>query len=283
MLSYRHAYHAGNFADVQKHAVVALLADALCRKDKPWFFLDTHAAAGHYDLSSEAVRHGAEYERGILRLWRCADAPFSLRPYIAAVAAANGAATPAPLRRYPGSPRIVRHFMREHDRMTLCELHPQEIENLRAEFAGERNVSVLHGDGYQALHAQLPPKERRGLVLIDPSYERADEWERAIDALQAAYSRWPTGIYALWYPIQERARIERFHKRLRAAGMKKILCAELWVYPDDTSLRLNGSGMIVINPPWQIDAAIGEAMEYLWGVLSPEGVGGKRVEWLVGE
>lgn len=283
MLSYRHAYHAGNFADVQKHAVLALLAQALCRKDKPWLYLDTHAAAGHYDLGSDAARHGAEYERGILRLWRCTDVAASLQPYLNAVAAVNGTATPAPLRRYPGSPRIARHFMRDHDRMTLCELHPQEIDNLRSEFGRERNVSIVHGDGYQALNSHLPPKERRGLVLVDPSYERADEWERVVDAIGTAHQRWPTGVYALWYPIQERPRIERFHKRLQGTGINKMLCAELWVYPDDAALRLNGSGVVVINPPWQLEAAIEEAMDYLWRVLSPEGVGGRRVEWLAGE
>jgi 23S rRNA (adenine2030-N6)-methyltransferase len=277
MLSYRHGFHAGNFADVFKHLVLTLLLEHLRRKDKPFRYLDTHAGAGLYDLQGEMARKNREHEGGIARLWRAPDPPEEVRGYLGVVRACNADGR---LRHYPGSPRLARHFLRPRDRMTLCDLHSTEARTLQSEFAGDRQVTVQHIDGYQALKALLPPGERRGLVLIDPAYESKDERARLLTALQEAGKRWPTGIYAIWYPIQERATVDWFHRRLKHTGFTNILLAELRIYDQDQALRLNGSGMIVINPPWKLDAALEQLGPWLWQTLSPTGEGGFRLEWL---
>ena len=282
MLSYRHIFHAGNFADVHKHAVLTLLIGALRRKDKGFCYLDTHAGAGRYDLYSAAARKNAEFSSGVTRVVQHADVPGALQDYIAALRACNGGAL-EPLRYYPGSPRLVRTMLREQDRMVLMELHNNEVQNLREEFAGDRQVGVHHVDGYEGLNAFLPPAERRGLVLIDPAYERRDEYQRAIHGLESGYRKWPSGMFALWYPIDERSRIDALHERLRATGIRKILVAELCIYPDDLAQRLNGSGMVIVNPPWQLDETLRELQPWLWDVLSVERLGFTLVEWLTTE
>jgi 23S rRNA (adenine2030-N6)-methyltransferase len=279
MLSYRHAFHAGIHADVFKHLVLTLLVRALLHKDKPFFYLDTHAGAGRYDLASEMARKNREYETGIARLWHESDPPEAVRDYLAAVRITNPGRE---LRRYPGSPRIVRPFLRPHDRMVLCELHPNEAKVLAAEFAGDRQTRVEHLDGYQALKALLPPPERRGLVHIDPSFELKDERRRLLDAIKEAYRRWATGIFALWYPIQDRATANDFLRRFQRLGIPKTLVAEFTVLPEEP-FRLNGSGMIVINPPWRLDEQLQGVLPWLWEKLAVEGQGGWRVEWLAGE
>lgn len=280
MLSYRHAFHAGNFADVFKHLVLTLLVKALLRKEKPFCYLDTHAGAGRYDLSSGMARKNREFEAGIGRLWARRDMPEEVGDYLAAVTALNDAGT---LRFYPGSPRIVQHFLRGGDRMILCELHGTDVTVLREEFAGDKRAGVHHLDGYQGMKAFLPPTERRGLVLCDPAFELKDERTRLLEALTAAWRRWPTGIYAVWYPILDRQTVDWFHRRLKRSGIPKTLFAELSVFNEDLPLRLNGSGMIVINPPWRFDEDMTRLGPWLWDVLSVEGQGGFRMEWLVPE
>jgi 23S rRNA (adenine2030-N6)-methyltransferase len=279
MLSYRHAFHAGIHADVFKHLVLSLLVRSLLGKDKPFFYLDTHAGAGRYNLNSEMARKTLEYETGIGRLWHEAEPPEAVREYLAAVRATNPGRE---LRWYPGSPRIVRPFLRPQDRMMLCELHPNEVKLLTAEFHGDQQVRVEHRDGYQALKALLPPPERRGLVHIDPSFELKDERKRLLEAIRESYRRWATGIFAVWYPIQDRATADDFLHRFKRLGIPKTLVAEFMVLPDQ-AFRLNGSGMIVINPPWRVDEQLADALPWLWEKLTVEGQGGWRVEWLAGE
>jgi 23S rRNA (adenine2030-N6)-methyltransferase len=280
MLSYRHAFHAGNFADVFKHLVLTLLVKAQLRKEKPFCYLDTHAGAGRYDLASGMARKNREYVGGIGRLWDCRDAPEEVNAYLSTVRSLNAAQT---LRFYPGSPRIVRHFLRPGDRMILCDLHTTDTALLRTEFAGDKQAGVHHLDGYQGLKAFLPPPERRGLVLCDPAFELKDERTRLLEALTAAWRRWPTGVYAVWYPILDRATVDWFHRQLKRSGIRKVLLAELRIFDEDVPLRLNGSGMIVVNPPWRFDEQLTRLGPWLWNVLSPEGVGGFRLEWLVPE
>lgn len=283
MLSYRHGFHAGNFADVQKHAVLTLLVQALLRKETPFCYLDTHAGAALYDLQSTLSRKTGEHLAGIGRLWDRNDVPPEAGDYLAAVRALNAARQQKSLRFYPGSPWLVQHFLREQDRMVLTELHTTEAPLLKEAFAQHRHIAVHHMDGYQALKAFLPPKERRGLVLIDPAYELHDEFERAGEALLAAWKRWPTGIFALWYPIAKRDSLRGFYRRIADSGVRKVLRAELCVAPDDVPNRLNGSGLIMINPPWQVDEQIRKLQGWLWKALAEDGQGAARLDWLVPE
>lgn len=280
MLSYRHGFHAGNHADVLKHLVLTLLIRSLLRKEKPFFYLDTHAAAGRYGLGSAMARKNREYETGIGPLWKVEDAPEAVRNYLEAVRALNGGGK---LRFYPGSPRIVRHFLRPGDRMALSELHPNEVKILGEEFAGDKQVKIHHLDGYQALKALLPPPERRGVVLIDPAFELKDERRRLLDAVKDAHRRWATGIFAVWYPIQDRAAADDFLRRFKKSGIRNILVAEFGILPGDEPLRLNGSGMIVINPPWRLDQHLNDLLPWLWDRLAIEKQGAWRVEWLAPE
>jgi len=280
MLSYRHGFHAGNFADVFKHAILSLLAQSFLRKDKPFLYLDTHAGAGRYDLGSSMAKKNREFAGGISLLWGHEEIPQALRPYREAVGAVN---TTPELKAYPGSPRIVRHFLRAKDRMVLCELHGREAEHLKEEFAGDRQAAVHPIDGYQALKSFLPPLERRGLILIDPAFELKDERARLLEALGEAHRRFPTGTYALWYPIQERPAVDWLHRQLIRSGIRNILKAELRIFDEDAPLRLNGTGMVIVNPPWQLDEQLKSLGPWLWKLLSPEGLGGFRLDWLVPE
>jgi 23S rRNA (adenine2030-N6)-methyltransferase len=277
MLSYRHAYHAGNHADVFKHLVLTLLMQSLLKKEKPFFILDTHAGAGRYHLGSEMARKNREFASGIERLWEVANAPEAIGQYLDAVRTTNPGRE---LRWYPGSPRIFRHFLRPQDRLVLSELHPNETREISREFAGDRQVRVEAADGYQTLKAQLPPKERRGLVHIDPAYELKDERRRVLEALADAHRRWATGIVAVWYPIQDRATADDFLRRLKKLGLPEVLVTEFCVMPEE-AFRLTGSGMIIVNPPWQLDEQLRQVLPWLSTQLGVGGQSSWRVEGLV--
>lgn len=283
MLSYRHAFHAGNFADVHKHIVLSLLVQSLLHKDAPFCCLDSHAGSGRYDLHSAEVQKNAEYRQGILRLWQQDSVPEAVRPYLAAVQSVNPSGHAAAPRYYPGSPRIVRHFLRPQDRMILTELHPADVQRLQQEFAADRQVAVHHRDGYQGFKAFLPPKERRGLVFIDPAFERRDETAHMITGLQTAYKRWAQGVFTLWFPITNRSALTGFYRMLEKTGIRKILSCELCVRPPVTARHLNGSVMVIINPPWQVDKTLRELQPWLAKVLAEDEEGGQRVEWLAAE
>jgi len=296
-MNYRHVYHAGNFADVVKHAVLALLLERLGAKPAPYFVLDSHAGIGRYDLASEPSLRTGEAAGGIGRLREALAGqtpPPELAAYLAAVAALNDGGPDGETRWYPGSPRLARALMRPGDRLVLAEAHPEDSRTLKREFAGDAQVQVHHRDGYEALRAFLPPAERRGLVLIDPPYEDADEAERLVAGLAGAHRRWPTGVFALWYPIKERAWVWRLHEALAATGIRRQLLAELTIRPEDDWRRLNGCGMIVINPPWRLDGALAELLPRLHRALAPAAAaaggsheiaaaGGWTLDWLVPE
>jgi len=285
MLSYRHAFHAGNFADVFKHVVLAMLLQALARKDKPYVYVDTHAGAGRYDLHSEAARKHREFTSGIARVWGEREAPAPVAAYLGAVAALNGGAarTAEPRgvpRWYPGSPRIARHLLRNGDRMVLGELHSSEAPLLQREFAHDRCVQVVRGDGYHLLKSHLPPAERRGAVLIDPSYERREEIDHIAAALREGHQRWATGIYVIWYPVMSKVPAAARHRRIVAAGLPKVLCAELCVLPEDNPLGMNGAGMIIVNPPFQLDAELQQVLPWLHRRIAVDRQGRAEVRWL---
>lgn len=282
-MNYRHVYHAGNFADVIKHAALARLVEHLKRKDKAFRVIDTHAGTGSYDLSSTEAQKTGEWRDGIGRLL---DATLPTRvgdllaPYLDAVRAESGG---GPLRRYPGSPRIVRRLLRRQDRLSAVELHPQDAAALKTLFAGDVQTRVIELDGWLALGAHLPPKERRGLVLVDPPFEVEGEFERLVSGLRGAHRRWPGGTYALWYPVKDRAAVARFRAALRAAGIPKILDSELTVRPAGPAPRMDGSGLVVVNPPFTFEAEMRDLLPVLAKVLAQAGGAGWMLEWLAGE
>ena len=280
MLSYRHGFHAGNFADVHKHIVLTLLVESLLHKDKAFCYLDTHSGSGLYDLDALYSQKNREYAEGIGRLWARNDLPAGTDVFMQAVRAQN--TNTNALRYYPGSPLFVHHLLRAQDRMVLNELHSTEAPLLEKCFAGDRQVKVYHQDGYQALKACLPPQERRGLVLIDPAYELHDEYKKVIEGLKLAHGRWSTGIIALWFPVDNRKEIEKFYRRIRDTGIKNILLSEIMVRDDTRHKRLNGSGMIVINPPWKLEEQLKQLSPWLSDVLAQE-TSEWRVEMLVPE
>jgi 23S rRNA (adenine2030-N6)-methyltransferase len=277
MLSYRHAFHAGNHADVLKHAVLVHLLAYLAQKDKPYWYVDTHAGAAGYALDEAWAQKNAEYESGIARLWDRKDVPASIAPYVAQVRALN---PDGRLRAYPGSSQIAMQMLREQDRMRLFELHSTESRGLSSYYAKDSpRVMVQAGDGFDGLRSVLPPPSRRGLVLVDPSYEDKRDYARARDALGDALRRFATGVYVLWYPIVQRRESEHFPEQLKKLQRKDWLHASLTVKsPAADGYGLHGSGLVVINPPWTLPAMLGEALPYLRDVLGEDAGAGFALE-----
>ena len=279
-MNYRHAYHAGNFSDVFKHAVMALIVESLKNKDKPFCYIDTHAGIGQYDLMAIQAQKTGEYKAGIEALM--ADSTASAHPLLAPyLDVVKGMNSPETLRYYPGSPLLARKLMRHNDRMVACELHPEDAELLKSHFKGDRQVAIQHADGYRALKAALPPPERRGLVHIDPPYEDREEFVHLTRWLALTHQRWATGTYLIWYPIKDRRPLRRFYDELIGSGIRRILVAELNINPDNTPDALNGSGLLMINPPFELDKKIRTLQPLLGGVFNATGQ--HRCDWLVGE
>lgn len=282
MFSYRHGFHAGNFADVLKHVVLVALLDALARKSTPFAVLDTHAGAGLYDLRDDMALKRREYEHGLHRLWWRDDLPAPVARWRDRVRAADPTLAPgAPPRCYPGSPVLVRGLLREADRLLLSELHPAEQRELRQRFRGDAQAQVHARDGYEAMTALLPPAERRGLVLVDPSYETADEIANITGALQRALQRWPGGIYAVWYPLLARKSVRRLLEWPRKAGARRVLQVELRVRPDGSPAGMHGCGMLVLNAPWQLDRMLADTPAWLARALAEGEAASGSVRWLV--
>ena len=280
MFAYRHQFHAGNFADVFKHALLAQLVLALGKKDKPYFFLDTHAGIAHYDLQHEWTQKNAEYRNGIALLWERDDVPPEMAPYVEAVRAEN---RDGKLRYYPGSPRIVRRLIRTGDRMVLTELNKKDFESLATLYSRDRQVHVELADGYHALISYLPPKERRALLFIDSSFDRAREFQRLTQGLAAAYKKFATGVYALWYPLMEPAAMRGFERGIAATGIRKVLQIEIAVHPENWAMGVRGCGILVVNPPFGFEIAARAILNWLWPVLSAAGEGYRKAGWLVPE
>ena len=280
MLSYRHSFHAGNHADVLKHTVQSLIIESLKEKDKPFLYLDTHAGAGRYQLSGEHAERTGEYLEGIARIWAQESVPEELKTYLEAVSALNPRGD---LRFYPGSPLIAAHLLRDHDKLNISELHPSDFPLLRNEFSRDNRARVVREDGYQQLKSQLPPLSRRGFVLIDPPYELKSDYQAVVKGIQEGHRRFATGTYAVWYPVVLRQQIKRMVKDFQATGIRKILQIELAVRPDSDQRGMTASGMIVINPPWKLEAQIKSVLPWLHKVLVPEGTGHTLVEWITPE
>ncbi|RWE01656.1 23S rRNA (adenine(2030)-N(6))-methyltransferase RlmJ [Mesorhizobium sp.] len=282
-MNYRHAYHAGNFADVVKHAVLCRLVEYLKQKDKAFRVIDTHAGIGRYDLASVEAGKTGEWQGGVGRLFEATLEPRAaalLQPYLQAVRAEN---PDGGLRRYPGSPLIVRHLLRKQDRLTAIELHPEDAARLKAIFAGDFQTRVIELDGWLALGAHLPPKEKRGLVLVDPPFEEEGEFPRLVENLRRAHRRWPGGIYALWYPVKDRKAVAAFRAALKETGIPKLLDIGFEIRPASNEPSLDGSGLVVVNPPFTLEGELRIMLPALHRLLAAEQPSRWTVDWLAGE
>jgi 23S rRNA (adenine2030-N6)-methyltransferase len=269
MLSYRHAFHAGNHADVLKHFIEVQLLRYMAQKDKPFWYIDTHAGAGCYSLESGYATQNAEYQGGIALLWNREDLPVTLAEYVALVKRIN---PDGQMKLYPGSPLVALELLREQDRMRLFELHPTDSEILQQNFAGQgAQVLMQTADGFGALKALLPPFTRRALVLIDPPYEEKQDYQRVLSALREGLKRFAGGVYAVWYPQLQRVDAMQLPDRLKQLPVKSWLHAALSVHaPSDDGFGMHGSGMFIINPPWLLHGVLQEVMPYLVKVLGQD-------------
>jgi 23S rRNA (adenine2030-N6)-methyltransferase len=280
-MNYRHAFHAGNFADVVKHAVLARIVAHLKEKPAAFRAIDTHAGAGLYDLAGPEASRTGEWREGVGKLVTATldrAVRTLLAPYLEAIAALNA----GPLKLYPGSPMLLQHWLRPQDRLIACEKEPAAASALTTRLRGDKRAKAVAIDGYTALNAYVPPKERRGLVLIDPPFEQPDEFDALALGFTAAHRKWPTGIYALWYPVKDARETEKFSRRLTRLGISRVLQAEL-ILPARDGLR--GSGLILVNPPWRLEDELGVLLPALLGILSEDAsdAGRTPVRWLTAE
>lgn len=279
-MNYRHIYHAGNFADVLKHAVLSRLIVYMEKKDKAFRMLDTHAGIGVYDLSSDEAQKTGEWRDGIGRLMNAQLSPRAgelLAPYLSAIRDLNPGTD---LKLYPGSPKLARMLFRPQDRLSAMELHPDDYLRLSRLFEGDYQVRVTELDGWLALGAHLPPKEKRGIVLVDPPFEEPDEYERLVKGLGGASRRFPGGTYCLWYPLKKGAPIKDFHQALQELEIPKMLCVELSVRSDRETTGLSGSGLIIVNPPFTLKDEMHALLPALKETLAQDRFASQRAFWL---
>jgi len=259
-MNYRHIHHAGNFADVFKHWILTLLLQHFHQKDKPFAVLDTHAGIGFYDLHSALAEKTNEASDGIFKLLTQTDVPESMHAYIDIVKMLN---TTNKLSRYPGSPAIIQHYLREQDDCHVCELHDDDFQTLKSNFFHDKRIHMHHTDAYQAINALLPFKQKRGLILIDPPFEQKNEFAALSKSLQNALHKFRQGIYAIWYPIKDYEIVQAFYQTLNSLDHDELFIAELIIDNLSNPLRLNGCGMAIINPPWQLACEVNDGLPYL--------------------
>ena len=277
-MNYRHHFHAGNFADVMKHSLLMGLLAALKKKDTAFCFIDTHAGAGIYDLHAGQAQKTGEYQQGIARLDDHRGAPPMVAEYLQGVLACQAAGARSS---YPGSPWLGVRRLRPQDRAVFMDVQHAEAASLRHHFKDDARVSVHERSAYEGLKALIPPKEKRGLVLIDPPYElERDAYPQVVRLITEAHAKWPTGMFAVWFPIKQRAPIVRFYRELMNSGIPKLLTLELLVQPDDNALGLNGTGLLVVNPPWGFDDAARQTLDWLVTRLSDHPGRRTAVRWL---
>lgn len=282
-MNYRHGFHAGNFADVFKHAVLIGLLEAFKGKKTPLCYFDTHSGRGRYDLGGDQANRTREAADGVLRLVGETQLPTLLHIYMNLVRSLNDRGAERELVVYPGSPLLAQLLLRENDRAVLCEMQAEEAQALRALFRDDKRFQVHQRNGYEALPAMVPPAERRGVVLIDPPYEAQEDEFRLIEAaLGNALKRWPQGCYAIWYPIKLRQAVRPFRRWLAGCGADRVLDSELLLHPDNSSLRLNGCGMAIINPPWRFERQIEELLAALRQLLAQSRFSSAEIDWLTG-
>ena len=279
-MNYRHAFHAGNFADVLKHVVLTRVLVHLREKPGAFRVIDTHAGAGLYDLTSSEATRGGEWPDGIGRLMDASlpkPAAELLAPYLEAIRALNPGGK---LRSYPGSPVLAQHFLRRQDRLIACELEPHAAKALHRSLAGDERAKAIEIDGWTGLSAYIPPVERRGVVLIDPPFEEPGDYTRLANVLDTARRKWASGTYVLWYPIKGRPEPDALAKRIRRFNMPKVMRVELTVSPLSDPSHLNGCGLIVLNPPWKLETELSAVLPTLAALLGRAGKSGSRLDWL---
>ena len=278
-MNYRHAFHAGNHADVFKHSTLTRLIALIARKDAPFAYVDSHAGVGLYDLRGDQASRTGEWLEGINRLWQAEEVPALLDDYLGVLRAMNPSGE---LRHYPGSPELARVLTREQDRLHLNEQHPEDGELLKGNMRGDRRVAVHRGEGWHVPRALLPTREKRVLLLIDPPFEQPDEFERCGQALDEAHGRMRQAIVAIWYPIKDRRQLKRFYQRLEKSAAPKLLRVELYVHDPDDAERLTGSGMVISNAPWGLEDELRALLPWLAETLA-QSRGGWAVDWLIAE
>ena len=282
-MNYRHAFHAGSFADVLKHAVLGRILHYLREKPAAFRVIDTHAGEGIYDLTGPEASRGGEWHEGIERLMAApleAALAGLLAPYLDVIGALNERGR---LNIYPGSPALARAWLRPQDRLIACEIEPNAERQLATRLRGDPRIKTLAIDGWTALSAYVPPPERRGLVLVDPPFEEDGDFHALSRGLAVAHRKWASGIYMLWYPIKGRPEPDALAKRLRRAGTPKMLRVELTVAPLSDPTRLNGCGLILVNPPWRLENELSALLPALAAILGRQGKGGHRLDWLTPE
>jgi 23S rRNA (adenine2030-N6)-methyltransferase len=279
LLSYQHGFHAGNFADVHKHLTLSFLLESLNKKNKPWCYFETHAGTAYYDLTSEQANKTAEYKEGIESIYQAPLGELFDR-YLGHVKSINP--DPQELNYYPGSPWIAAKESRDGDKIALMELHPTEYQLLKGRFSSNDNVAVHNRDGYEGVASLLPPKPNRGLVLIDPSYEVKSEYVQVASFIKKASQRWRNGCYAVWYPLLKSGNHREMLHKLKFAEVGPILRSEFYVKSADDQ-RMYGSGMLIVNPPWQLDEKLQSVSKILYKHLAEEGATQPLVDWLVAE
>lgn len=280
MLSYRHSYHAGNHADVLKHIVLTLCINALKEKEKPFLYLDTHSGAGRYLLKSEHSEKTGEYLSGINLLWQQPNIPELLNTYLSVIKRYNPFSE---LKYYPGSPLIAKQLLRQQDKLNLTELHPTDYPLLRQEFSKDKRAKVLREDGFAQLKSKLPHEFRRGIILIDPSYEIKDDYQIISKALFEAYKRFATGVYLIWYPVVSRTQTQKMIDSIIKLGIRRISQFELAIKPDNNQKGMTASGMLVINPPWKLHEQMQTILPWLKNTLDVEKTGSFIAQELVSE
>jgi 23S rRNA (adenine2030-N6)-methyltransferase len=282
-MNYSHAFHAGNFADVMKHIILTRLIEYLKKKDAAFRVIDTHAGIGRYDLTGEIAKRSPEWVDGVGKLIAKGlpqKATALVAPYLDVIKGENPGEK---LAIYPGSPLLIRRLLRPQDRLSALELHPEYADRLGKLFEGDFQVRVIQLDGWLALNAHLPPKEKRGLILVDPPFEELGEFDRLIDGLVKAHKKFPSGIYALWYPLKDTRAVHDFVSGMESTGIPRMLRVELSVRPASNPPRLHGSGLILVNPPFVLEDELRAIMPALASLLGDTGAGRHKIEWIKGE
>jgi len=278
-MNYRHAFHAGNHADVLKHLILTRLIALMARKEQPFAYIDSHAGIGLYDLKGDQASRTGEYLEGIARLWGEQELPAATADYMRVLHEMN---PDGELRYYPGSPELARRLSRERERILLNEKHPEDGKLLKDNMKGDRRVAVHLGEGWHVARALLPVAEKRAVLLIDPPFEQLDEMQRCAASLKEAIGRMRQTVAAIWYPIKDQRALKRFYQDLAGSGAPKLLRVELLVHPLDTPASLNGSGLAIANPPWGLEEELRELLPWLAQKLG-QTQGDWRMDWLIAE
>ncbi|AEF53687.1 23S rRNA (adenine(2030)-N(6))-methyltransferase RlmJ [Marinomonas posidonica] len=280
MLSYRHIYHAGNHADILKHITMSQICRHFIKKDTPFFYLDTHAGIGQYELNSEQAQKNKEFHSGISRLLSELTVPEAVEGLLEIVREMNPTDQ---LEYYPGSPKVVDYYTRQKDKLHLCELHPNDYPLLAALFPQKRKANVVKENGFAAVKAMLPPPQKRGFVLMDPPYEVKKDYQYVVKSLEEGYKRFPQGTFAIWYPVLGRQQADNLLKSVKTTNIRNVLLLELNVRDTEKERGMAGSGMIIVNPPWTLEQDAKEFMPFLKKTLAEDQEANYQITWITPE